>query len=132
MVLGATVYVKNSVEAVAFYCSAFNMSIGYHAKHDDGTFLHAELEKDGHSIFAVSESNDEAIRNAMISASQPTISLGINLNGNEELHHAFLALEKEGHVIRPIGSLPWSPCSADIVDKFGVCWYLYVSQNRPD
>lgn len=132
MTLGATLYVQNSLEAADFYCAALNMSIGYHAKHDDGTFLHAELEKDGHSIFAVSESSDASIRKAMISARQPTISLGINLTNDEELYHAFSLLEKGGHVIRPIGSLPWSPSSADVVDKYGVCWYLYVSQHRPD
>lgn len=132
MFLGATLYVENSVEAAAFYCNAFGMSIGYHAFHDDGTYLHAELEKDGNSIFAVSESNDQDIKNAMISAKQPTISLGVNLNDNEELNHAYSVLGQEGHILRPIGSLPWSPCSADVVDKFGVCWYLYVSQHRPD
>ena len=132
MVLGATLYVRNSKAAADFYCEAFNMTVGYNAEHDDGTFLHAELERAGNSIFAVSESTDEAIRAAMISAKQPTISLGINLDSDEELYRAFSFLEKGGHVLRPIGSLPWSPCSADVVDKFGVCWYLYVSQHKPD
>ena len=132
MVLGSTLYVKNSIEAAEFYCSAFHLSIGYHAWHEDGTYLHAELERDGNSIYAVSESKDEAIRTAMIAATQPTISLGINLDDDEELHHAFGILEKGGHVLRPIGSLPWSPSSADLVDKFGVCWYLFVSQHRPN
>jgi uncharacterized glyoxalase superfamily protein PhnB len=132
MNLGATLYVKNSKAAAAFYCDAFDMTIGYNAEHDDGTFLHAELERGGSSIFAVSESADEAIRDDLISASQPTTSLGVNLDSDEELARAFAILEKGGHVIRPIGSLPWSPCSADVVDKFGVCWYLFVSQHRPD
>jgi uncharacterized glyoxalase superfamily protein PhnB len=132
MNLGATLYVKNSKAAAAFYCDAFDMTIGYNAEHDDGTFLHAELERGGCCIFAVSESADEAIRDDLISASQPTTSLGVNLDSDEELARAFAILEKGGHVIRPIGSLPWSPCSADVVDKFGVCWYLFVSQHRPD
>ncbi len=132
MVLGATLYVKDSIGAVAFYCHAFNMTIGYNAKHPDGTYLHAELERDGNSIFAVSESDDRGITEAMIAARQPTISLGVNLADNEELYHAFAMLERGGHVLRPIGELPWSPCSADVVDKFGVCWYLYVSQHKPD
>ena len=55
MILGATLYLQNSIEAVQFYCNAFNMVIGYYAMHDNGTYLHAELEKDGNSIFAVSE-----------------------------------------------------------------------------
>jgi uncharacterized glyoxalase superfamily protein PhnB len=41
-------------------------------------------------------------------------------------------LAKEGRVLRPLGALPWTPRSADVVDRYGVCWYLYVSQHRPD
>ncbi|OQA20699.1 MAG: hypothetical protein BWY63_01473 [Chloroflexi bacterium ADurb.Bin360] len=132
MHLGATLYVHNSRGAAAFYCDAFAMTIGYHASHADGTYLHAELEKDGASIFAVSEYHDEAARAAMLAAQQPTMSLGINLNNDAELSHAYTTLAKDGHVLRPLGSLPWSPSSADVVDKFGVCWYIYVSQHKPD
>jgi len=132
MHLGATLYVHNSRDAAAFYCDTFGMTIGYHASHDDGTYLHAELEKDGVSIFAVSEFHDEAARAAMLAAQQPTMSLGINLNNDAELSHAYTTLAKDGHVLRPLGSLPWSPSSADVVDKFGVCWYIYVSQHKPD
>jgi len=132
MTLGATLYVQNSMEAVEFYCNAFNMTIGYNAKNDNGTYLHAELEKNGNSIFAVSESVDDQIRKMMLSAKQPTMSLGINLDNTEELYHAYSEIIKNGLIIRSIGSLPWSPCSADVVDRYGVCWYLYVSQNRPD
>lgn len=132
MTLGSTLYITNSVEAVAFYCDAFGMKIGYNAKYDNGTYLHAELEKDGNSIFAVSESNDDVIRKVMLTTNKPTISLGVNLNNNEELNHAFSTLSNGGHVLRPLGELPWSPYSADLVDKYGVCWYIYVSQHKPD
>jgi len=132
MTLGPTLYVQDSRAAVAFYCEAFHMTIGYHAFHPDGTYLHAELERGGCTIFAVSESSDAAIRTAMIAARQPTMSFGINLDNDEELAHAYEALAREGHVIRPLGPVPWSPASADVVDKYGVCWYVYASQHRPD
>ena len=45
MNLGATLYVKNSVEAVDFYSEAFGMTLGYNVKNSDGSFLHAELLK---------------------------------------------------------------------------------------
>ena len=132
MTLGSTLYVTNSIEAISFYCNAFNMKIGYNAKHEDGTYLHAELEKNNHSIFAVSESNDTEIAKYLLHAKQPITSLVINLDNNDELNHAYEILSKNGHVLRSLGSLPWSPCSADIVDKYGVCWYIYVSQHKPD
>jgi PhnB protein len=132
MNLGATLYIKNSVEAAGFYAKAFNMTLGYNVKNADGSFLHAELLKDGNSIFAVSESDDEAIRMTMLTAKQPTMSYGINLDNDEELKKAYSALSDGGHILRPLGELPWSPCSADVVDKYGVYWYIYVSQHRPD
>ena len=132
MNLGATLYVKNSVEAVEFYLEAFGMTLGYNAKNSDGSFLHAELLKGGVSIFAVSENSDEAIAQAMLASKRPTMSYGINLDTEAELQHAYRILVEGGHILRELGQLPWSPCSADIVDKYGVCWYIYVSQHRPD
>ncbi len=60
------------------------------------------------------------------------MSLGVNLNNNEELNHAYGKLTEGGHILRALGELPWSPRSADLVDKYGVCWYIYVSQHKPD
>jgi len=132
MDLGATLYIKNSVEALEFYLDAFGMELGYNAKNEDGSFLHAELLKGGKSIFAVSENNDEEIVRSMLATSRPTMSYGINLDSDDELKHAYETLAEGGHVLRELGSLPWSPSSADVVDKYGVCWYIYVSQHRPD
>lgn len=132
MNLGATLYVKNSVEAVEFYIEAFGMTLGYNVKNSNGSFLHAELLKGDTSIFAVSENTDEEIARLMLVAKQPTMSYGINLDNADELHHAYEILIEGGHILRELGLLPWSPCSADIVDKYGVCWYIYVSQHRPD
>ena len=132
MKLGATLYVKNSVEAVEFYIEAFRMTLGYNVKNSDGSFLHAELHKGEESIFAVSENNDEEIVRSMLAAKQPTMSYAVNLDDDDELNYAYKILAAGGHVLRELGSLPWSPSSADIVDKYGVCWYIYVSQHRPD
>ncbi len=132
MDLGATLYVKNSAEALAFYLDAFGMELGYNAKNNDGSYLHAELMKDGASIFAVSESTDDELVQAMLKSERPTMSYGLNLNSNAELEHAFALLLQGGHVLREPGPLPWTPLSTDLVDRYGVCWYLFVSQHRPD
>jgi uncharacterized glyoxalase superfamily protein PhnB len=132
MNLGATLYVKNSIEAVQFYIDAFGMSLGYNAYNPDGTFLHAELEKDGISVFAVSENYENDLLPMMLTTNRPTMSYGINLDNNDELNHAYKSLSQGGHILREMGELPWSPCSADVVDKYGVYRYIFVSQHRPD
>ena len=130
--LGVTLYVSDSNEALGFYCDAFKLELGYNVKNDDGSYLHAELYRQGYGGFAISESEDKKIQNEMLTAKQPTVSLGMNFANNDELNYAYAVLGREGHIIRPIGSLPWSPYSADLVDKFGVCWYLYVTQYKPE
>ena len=132
MILGGVLYLRNSVEAVNYYMKAFNMTLGYNVKNQDGSYLHAELLKDGNSIFAVGESPDDEIAKVMLNTKCPTMCYGINFDNDEELNFAYSVLCDGGHVLRPLGPLPWSPCSADVVDKYGVYWYIYVSQHRPD
>lgn len=130
MKLGATLYIKNTVEAVEFYKEAFGMSLGYNEKFQDGTYIHAVLLRDGHEVFAVSESRNDDFVNAMLSSSlkesRPTMSYGINFDNEDEVRKAYSMLVEGGKVLFPLGSLPWSSCCADVVDKYGVYWYITV------
>ena len=38
MRLGATLYIRNTAEAVGFYQEAFGLMLGYHEKYEDGSF----------------------------------------------------------------------------------------------
>lgn len=130
MKLGATLYIKNTNEAVEFYIKAFGMTLGYHEKFPDGTFIHAVLLRDGQEVFAVSESRNDAFVNTMLKSSlkesRPTMSYGINFDSEEEVKKAYAMLAKDGTVLLPLGSLPWSSCCADVIDKYGVYWYITV------
>ena len=130
MELGATLYIKNTIEAVEFYKKAFGMTLGYYDKFPDGTYIHAELQKDGKTIFAISEyKNDELISTMHELARKrlwPTMSYGINFETEAEVQKAYEILSNEGTILREIGSLPWSACSADVLDKYGVYWYITV------
>ncbi|WP_017472037.1 VOC family protein [Amphibacillus jilinensis] len=130
MKLGATLYIHNSLEAVEFYQEAFGMTLGYNVKNPDGTFMHAALLKDGEEIFAVSESQNESLVKMMLNASlkeaRPTMSYGINFNNEDEIRKAYDILSTDGTVLFPLGTLPWSACAADVVDKYGVYWYISI------
>ncbi len=132
MRLGATLYIHNTVEAVERYSRAFGLTLGYHELFPDGTYLHAALCKDGEEVFAVSESqnNNDAFEQFMLKASlqnaRPTMSYGLTLGSADEVRDAFTLLAEDGHVMMPLSSLPWSACCAEVVDKYGVYWYLTV------
>ncbi len=128
--MGATLYIKNTIEAVEFYKEAFGMTLGYNEKFPDGTFMHAALFRDGQEIFAISESRNDPLVKIMLTStlkeSRPTMSYGINFDNEDEVKKAYSMLEKDGKVLLPLGSLPWSSCCADVVDKYGVYWYIYL------
>lgn len=130
MQLGATLYIKNTLEAVEFYKETFGMTLGYNEKFPDGTYMHAELQKNGETIFAVSEQENDDLVAAMHELSRkklwPTMSYGITFDTEEEVKKAYALLVKEGTVLRELGALPWSACSADVLDKYGVYWYITV------
>ncbi|HJD23378.1 MAG TPA: VOC family protein [Firmicutes bacterium] len=129
MMLGMTLYIKNSLEAVELYQEALGLTLGEeYVKFPDGTYMHAPMYRNGQFLFAVCESTNEAlVRTVKETASQnimPIASHGLDFDTVEEVEKAFELLSKEGVVIRPLGKLPWDTISTDLVDKFGVCWYL--------
>lgn len=124
MSLGVGLYVKNSPEAVALYKDAFGLELGYHVLNSDGTFFHSELMRDGDEFVAVVEAEK--------AATDCPVQLGVEFKERCELEKALELLRAGGKVKMEICELPWSPCAAEVVDKFGVDWYLTLRQHRPD
>ena len=118
-------YVKNSAEAVDFYTKTFHLTLGYHMKNEDGSYFHSELCKDGKEVFSVVEgqgSDEESI-----------IQLGIEMESAEEVKRVYDCFLKDGaKVDLEIGELPWSPCAASVIDRFGVWWYFATQSHQPE
>lgn len=129
MKLGATLYVKNSGEAVEFYKEAFGLTLGYHEKYDNGNYFHASLSKYGNEIFCVSEEidNDDFIackELVLIDKKRPIMTYGLDFDNEEEVKKAFNMLSESGRILMPLTSVPWTPCGGEVVDKYGVDWYI--------
>lgn len=123
--IGVGIYVKNSPQAVALYKSAFGLTLGYHVLNKDGTYFHSELSRNGEPFCSVVESKEDTY------TVHPAVELGVNFDTPRELEQAFSVLEKEGTVMMPICELPWSPCAAIVVDRFGVRWFLSMPMHKP-
>ena len=130
MRLGATVYIQNTAEAVERYMKAFGLTLGYNERFPDGSYMHAALLKDGEEIFCVSESRNDTYVEMMLRSTlkenRPVMSYGLDFASADEVKTAFAALAADGNVMLPVGSLPWSACCAEVIDKYGVYWYLTV------
>ncbi|HML22600.1 MAG TPA: VOC family protein [Aggregatilinea sp.] len=129
MEIGIQIYAKGSVEAVEFYQRAFGAELGYNVKHPDGTFLHAEIMVNGESFLAVGEAGDDFMTEVF--PKYPAMSFGMVLDDEDAVRKAYEVLSEGAAVCTPLRVLPWSDCCADIVDRFGVYWYLTVPQHRP-
>ncbi len=92
--------------------------------------MHASLLRNGQEIFAVSESRNDTFVDIMLTSSleesRPIMSYGITFESEEEVKRAYEMLAKDGTVLLELGSLPWSSCCADVVDKYGVYWYIAI------
>lgn len=123
MQVGVGLYVRNSAAAVVFYQEVFGLELGYHVKNADGSYFHSELHRNGDAFLSVVESSS--------SVSGSVVQLGVEFPSAQEVRTAFARLSLNGTVLMDVGSLPWSPCAADVVDQFGVRWYLTAPQHRP-
>ncbi len=132
MKLGATLYIHNTLEAADLYQRAFGLTLGYHAMNPDGSYLHASFCRDGQEVFAISESRNDALvallRRADIHTNRPIANLGLGLPTEAEVRQAFALLAEEGTVTLPLQSLPWCPLASEVVDKYGVYWYIHLSK----
>lgn len=129
MKIALQAYIQRSVEAIEFYQKAFGATLGYNVRNADGTFMHAELYLDGQLLLSLSESgSDVGIENVKrySSTDYPTMNFCVNLENEEAVKKAYDILIEGGNILLPLGPLPWSTCCANVVDRFGVFWYISV------
>ncbi len=118
------VYVADSDKAAEHYKTAFDAHIVSSHKNSDGTYYHAELDIYG-QILALSEAE-------YIGEGKPvtgnTMQFCLHFGeGQEPLVQKAYDILKEGAEIRhPLSVCDFSPLMADLVDRFGVRWCLFV------
>ncbi|WP_160680513.1 VOC family protein [Clostridium sp. C8-1-8] len=129
MKIGLQGYIQGTVEAAEFYQKAFGATLGYNVRNADGTFMHAELNLDGQLLIALSETSSsvglENIKRYSPS-DYPTMNFSVSLGSEEAVKKAYEVFIEQGNILLPIGPLPWNTCCANVIDKFGVFWYISV------
>lgn len=131
MQLGIGIYVKNSKEAVALYCEAFGLELGYHVLNEDGNYYHSDLLKEGKPFLCVAEANENNLPNGINLAYDNPVELGHTVDTKEEFDRVFALMKKHGRVLMDVSEFPWSPLCAVVMDQYGVRWYITLPQHRP-
>lgn len=122
------VYVKNSPEAAKHYCNAFGAEITREFWNADHTaYEHCELAVNGEGFLALAEAKNPCDISLVHKLKWETMTFNVFEMGTEAaVHHAFDVLSDGGVVLQPIGALPWNPCNATVIDKYGVCWWIAI------
>lgn len=126
MKIGPQVYVRGSLEAVAMYCDAFGAAISFQIKdEDEKAYAHCELSIDGQLFMAVSEAPEDCDVSHK-SVWQTMAFNAYDMGSEAAVRHAYDVLRDGGTVIDPLGPCDWNPCCSNLIDKFGVFWWIAI------
>ena len=125
--LEGTLLVKSLDEAFSFYKRIFGMKEVFHHGYNI-------LELNGkhfYSIFEVPAEEHDLFIKMMFSVSYRVLNAGIEFQTENEVRNVFKLLSDEGKVINPVEPRPWSACAADVIDKYGVGWFISTPMSSP-
>ena len=120
-------YVKRSDEAVPFYQKAFDAQLVSSYPNSDDTFFHAELDIQG-QILAVAERDSEyAIKgDEIITGNIMQFCLEYGEGNEEMIKKAYEVLKIGAKILMPLAPCEYSALMADLIDKYGIRWCLFV------
>lgn len=126
MLMSSQVYVRGSLEAVEMYCKAFGAEITLEFKNAAGdAYEHCELSVNGQLFMAVSEAPEEC--DVSPKSRWQTMAFNVYGMGSEEaVCNAYDVLRDGGTVIDTLGPCPWNACCSNLIDKFGVFWWIAI------
>ena len=124
------IYVKGTLEAVNLYKNAFNLDEkeGERILDNDGNIWHCVLMQNGEEYISISENKylpDSLIKDYP-DDTRPIMLFKVEFENESDLKRAFDLLSKDGNPCAGLKVEPWSILSCDVIDKFGVFWYLIV------
>ena len=121
---GFMAYMTSTIEAVDFYCKAFNASSQNCFKASDGDdfYAHAEVIMPGGTVLGLSEASlyDTEF------TSGNNMQFWVSFDDAQSITEAYEVLKKQGTVHSPLAPCEWCRLLTDITDKYGVRWMLNV------
>ena len=116
-----TLFVRNKDEAINFYKQVFGMEEVYH-------HMQMKLKILGKFFFEIKEVSQEQHDAYMkaISPQSPILGSWVEYETEEEARKTYEVLSADGLFAEEMRPLPWCPCTAMVIDRYGADWYKYV------
>jgi len=117
-------YLVGSIEAVDFYCKAFNAKSRNCFKHsdDDNFYAHAEIVINEKIVLAISEKSH--YKNEFVNGNN--MQFWLTFDNEKSLIGAYNILKDNAEIHWSLAPNEWCKNIADLTDKFGVRWLLNI------
>jgi PhnB protein len=115
------VFVKGSDKALEFYQNAFDAEVLCSYPDSDGMIMHSELDVYG-QILAISELTGENT----VTGSTMMFCLHFGEGNEAAVKKIYNSLKDGAKSISPLEKCDYSPLQADLIDKYGVRWCIFV------
>ena len=116
-------YITGTIEAVDFYCEAFNATkMCFKASDDNDFYAHAEIVIGGQTVLALSEKShyDKEFTNG------GSMEFWLTFDDEQSLNKAYEVLKENAEIHYPLAPVEWSKAMAELTDKYGVSWLLNI------
>ena len=121
-----TIPVKDKQQAMGYYKEVFGMEEVYH-------HMAVKLQINGKLFFEIEEVSEEQHEAYMkaISPKSPILGSWAEYETEAEARKTYERLSTEALFTEELRPLPWSPCSAMVIDKYGVRWFVSAVGHMP-
>jgi len=125
--LEGTLFVVNVEETFEFYKKALGMEPVPHHGYDI-------LSLNGKHFYNIFEApvEDHKMLVQTTFQSRHRLQAGVELSDEADVRNAVDILTADGgKILDPPRPLPWSQCAADVIDKYGVKWFISLPMLAP-
>ena len=115
-------YLSGSIEAVDFYCRAFNAKSQCFKHADVDFYAHAEIIINEQTVLAIS---DKAYYDTAFTEGS-NMDFWLTFDGEQSLNTAYDVLKENAEIHSPLAPCEWSKAMTGLTDKYGIRWLLNV------
>lgn len=114
------VYVNGAAEAIEMYKEAFDAEVLWVVPAPNGGIYHSEISVYG-QVVSIADAADKRI-----TGNTMQFCLDFGEGHEDEVKKAYAVLSQNAEILCPLDKCDYSPLMADLIDRFGVRWCLFV------
>ena len=115
------VFVKGSDKALEFYKKVFDANLLCTFPNEDGLLMYSEIDIYG-QVMMISELMEDNV----VTGNTMMFCLDFGEGKESIIKKIYDVLKNEAEIIAPLAPCDYSPLMADLIDKFGVRWCIFV------